>query len=243
MGGMPVERRATTGATGETGEEEGGGSATWVGGVGGFEILGLREFCLDDLDLFPDGERDDGFAVVFKNHAAVFEGAHVDLVAEEGGVGVVGAKEVGGLLDLVEGGTPGTHGEGLVDAGFVFWIGNPAVILALFVGAGVDGDQRFALDAPGWDAGDGSLGNDGAESVFGIDGGLAAFFFVGDVDQDLDEAAVGSFGNIVGEGVDDDLTLGAQERFVVGGIIEVTGEAGVIPEEDAVRAVIRVAGV
>lgn len=79
------------------------------------------------------------------------------------------------------------------------------------------------------------------ETAFGICGGLAAFFFVGDVYKEFDDAPVLPFGNGVGEGVDDDVAV-AEEGFVVDGVIEVASEAGVVPEEDAVGAVFDAAG-
>lgn len=73
------------------------------------------------------------------------------------------------------------------------------------------------------------------ESALGVGGGLAAFFFVGDVYEKFDDAPILSFGDGVGEGVDEDATV-AEEGFVVNGIIEVAGEAGVIPEEQGFGA-------
>lgn len=37
--------------------------------------------------------------------------------------------------------------------------------------------------------------------------------------------------------MDDDAAFGAQEGFVVGGVVQVTGEAGVVPKQDGDRAV------
>lgn len=64
---------------------------------------------------------------------------------------------------------------------------------------------------------------------------MTAFLFVGDIDEEFDDAAVLALGDGVGEGVDGDLSV-AEEGFVVDGVIEVAGEAGVVPEQETVRA-------
>lgn len=145
-------------------------------------------------------------------------------------------------MDLVDGNSLGAHLKGFADAVGEFRIWHPAVILTLLACARIDGGHWLAFEAAWWDAWHGSLGNDGAEAVFCIDGGLAALFFVGDVNQDLDEAAIGTLRDVVCEGVDDDAALGTQEGFVIGGVIEITGEAGVIPEQDGCGTIIFTAG-
>lgn len=70
---------------------------------------------------------------------------------------------------------------------------------------------------------------------------MTAFFFVGDVYEEFDDASVLPFGDWIGEGVDDDVAV-AEEGFVVDGVVEVAGEAGVVPEEDAMGSVFEVAG-
>lgn len=78
------------------------------------------------------------------------------------------------------------------------------------------------------------------ESAFGIGGGLTAFFFVGDVYEEFDDAAVLAFGNGIGEGVDEDAAI-AEEGFVVDGVVQVAGEAGVVPKEECFGAAFWVA--
>jgi len=118
-------------------------------------------------------------------------------------------------LDFVEGFFSGAHFKGGAHAGDIFGVGNPAVVFTFETRARVDGDERFAFDATRRDTWYGSLGDNGADSVFAVDGGLAALFFVGDVDEEFDEASVWSFGDVVGEGVDDDAAF-AKEGFVIG---------------------------
>lgn len=118
-----------------------------------------------------------------------------------------------------------------------FGIWNPAVIFPFETCARVDGDDGLTHEAARRRAWNCSLGNDGTDSVCGIDGSLAALLFVGYVDQDLDETPIGSLGDVVGEGMDDDVAFGAQQGFVVSGIIQIAGEAGVVPEEDGCGAI------
>ena len=122
--------------------------------------------------------------------------------------------------------------EGFANAVDVFWIGNPAVVLSFLACARVDGDDGLTFEPTRRNTWHGSLGNDGAETVFCIYGCLTALFFIGDVDQDLDEAAIGSLGDVISEGVYDDVAFGAEKGFVISGVIEVTREAGVVPEQD-----------
>lgn len=79
------------------------------------------------------------------------------------------------------------------------------------------------------------------QAALGVGGGLAALLFVGDVYEEFDDAAVLAIGDGIGEGVDDDIAV-AEEGLVVDGVIEVTGEAGVVPEEDGGGTFFHVAG-
>ena len=124
----------------------------------------------------------------------------------------------------------------------VFWIGHPAVILSFFTSARVNCDNGLTLEAAGWDTWHGSLSDNGAETIFCINGGLAAFFFIGDINQNFDKAALGSFGDVIGEGVDDDIAFGPEERLVVSRVIEVASEAGIVPEKDSYGTVGFIAG-
>jgi hypothetical protein len=80
-----------------------------------------------------------------------------------------------------------------------------------------------------------------AQAAFGIDGGLAAFFFVGDVDEEFYNPSVLTFGDGVGDRVDQDFTI-AQQGFVVDGVVQVAGEAGIIPEQQGFGAVFGLPG-
>ncbi len=111
------------------------------------------------------------------------------------------------------------------------------MIPAFLACAGIDRDNRLALETTRRDAWHSSLGDDGTESIFGVYGSLAAFFLIGNIDQDLDEAAIGTFGDMVREGVNDDAALAAEEGLVIGGVIEITCKAGIIPQQDGCGAI------
>lgn len=146
-------------------------------------------------------------------------------------------------MDLDEGGAAGAHFEGAFDAGEKLGVWHPAVGGvggAIAAGADFDG-LTFESDwGRAWDTS--MFEDEVAESAFGVCRGLAALFFVGDVDEEFDDAPVLSFGDGVGEGVDDDVSI-AEEGFVVDGVVEVAGETGIVPEEDALRFVFVAGGV
>lgn len=195
------------------------------------------------LDGGPSGGVDDRFAVVFDDEiGAKLEDADVDFVVEEGFVGVVGAEEVGGFLNLGEGGASRSHLEGALDGGDEFGIWQPTVGVARgAVAMGADLD-KLPHKAGGWFARDAVVFFDEvAKAAFGIGGGLAAFFSVGDIYEEFDDAAVLALRDGVGDGVDDHAAI-ADESFVVDGVVEITREAGVVPEEDAFGTVLFAAG-
>lgn len=102
VGGATVEGRSAVGAAGEAGEEEVGRlAARVVCAFAVFEIGGVFEVELDELDFVPEGFGDDRLAIVFVGFAAIFEDADEEFIFPEGGVGVDGAEKVGGFLDLV----------------------------------------------------------------------------------------------------------------------------------------------
>lgn len=198
--------------------------------------VGLDAF----LDGVPGGEVDDGVAVVFDDEVAELEDADVELVGEEGFVGADACVEFGLFVDVGEGGTFGFELEGKLKAWHEVWVGDPAM-------GGVGGAvssypnlYRLSFEAAGGCAWDASVFEDEfAEAALGVGGGLAAFFFVGDVYEEFDDASVLAFGDGVGEGVNEDVAV-AEEGFVVDGVVEVTGEAGVVPEEEGLGAVLGV---
>ena len=236
VGGVDVEWGATAGAEEQATEEVVAGLTAGMGeGIGG-DVALVGVAVLDELDLIPDLAGDNGAAVVFDGEVAEFENAEVEPVVEEGAVGVEGAVEAGGGVDLEQGFARGAHFEGLADSGDELGVGDPAVgdvggaVAAL---ANVDG---FALEADRRDARDAAvLQDEVAQASAGVGGGLTALLFVGDIDEEFDDAAVLALGDGVGEGVDGDLSI-TEEGFVVDGVIEVAGKAGVVPEQETMRS-------
>lgn len=137
-----------------------------------------------------------------------------------------------------EGGAGGAHFKGLFDAVFEFGVGVPAVRHVVGAVAALTDLDGGAFEAHRRRARHTSVFlNEVAESAFGIGGGLSSFFFVAHVYKKFDDATVVAFGDVVVEGVDDDL-VGADEGFVVDGVVEVASEAGVIPEDESVGALV-----
>ena len=129
-----------------------------------------------------------------------------------------------------------------MDAGDNIGIGNPAVSDVRRAVAPQSDFNWYAFEAARGSAWDAAMFEDKvAQSAFCVGGSLAALLFVGDVYEEFDDASVLSFRDGVGEGMDDDVPI-AEEGFVVDGVIEVTGEAGVIPKQDAMRTVFNAAG-
>ena len=184
------------------------------------------------LDGVPGGHVDDGVAVVFDDEVAELEDADVELVGEEGFVGADACVEFGLFVDVCECCALGFELEGKLEAWHEVWVWDPAM-------GGVGGAvssypnlYRLSFESAGGCAWDASVFEDEfAEAALGVGGGLAAFFFVGDVYEEFDDASVLAFGDGVGEGVDEDVSV-AEEGFVVDGVVEVAGEAGVVPEEE-----------
>ncbi len=211
----------------------------------GVFAVGFGDGVIGDPFLYggPGGWVDDRFAVVFDDEVGTkLEDADIDFVVEKSFVGVVGAEQVSSNLDLRQGGASRAHLEGALDGGHDLSIGQPAVGVARSsIAVGADLDQ-LALEAGGrfaWDAA--VLFHQVPQAALGIGGGLAAFFGVGDIDEEFDDAAVLAFGDGVGDGVDDHAAV-ADEGFVVDGVIQITGKAGVVPEEDPFGAVLFAAG-
>lgn len=202
---------------------------------GGTRFGVLRD---DLLDCLPRFEINDGFAVAFDDEVAEFEDADVDAVGEEGFVGVEGGVEARGFVNVLEGGASGAHFKSLFDAVFEFGVGVPTVGYVVGAVAALSDLYGRALEAHRRRARHTSVFlNEVAESAFGIGRGLSSFFFVGHIYEEFDDATVVAFGDLVVEGVDEDL-VGADEGFVVDGVVEVAGEAGVVPEDERVGALV-----
>ena len=144
---------------------------------------------------------------------------------------------MGFVVDAQEGCARGFEVEGFFYAGDEFWIGIPTVGDVFgFVAACAEVDG-CAFESARWCARDAAISFDEVfEAAFGVGGGLLALFFVGNVDEEFDDATVFAFRNLVVEGMDDYAPL-TQAEFVKLGVVYIAGEAGVIPEEQTTRAV------
>ena len=121
----------------------------------------------DSLHGRPDLEGNDGGDVIGDSEIAEPEDADVDLVLEEGGVGVEGFEQAGGIVDVGEGMTGGAELKGMENQGGGKGINHPAVgnmRLAITAGADLDG---LCLETSGGRAGDGAIILDEAAQTAG----------------------------------------------------------------------------
>jgi len=218
----------------EAAKEEGTMLAARMLGRVGLQVAFFGETGLALLDGLPEVEGDDGFAIILDDEGAEFKDAGIEPVAEKSGVGVERTIETGGEVDLVEGSPRGAHLEGLEDARGEFGIGDPAMRLALDAPFADDG-ERFTLEAARGRAWHGALFDDVTQAAPRAEGGFVFFLFIGDVDEGLDDVGVGTFGDGIGERMDEDAAL-TEDAFVDLRVVEVAGEAGEIPDEEGARA-------
>lgn len=228
------EQTSAQGAARQTAEQVGGVLAAWVGrvvlvGFSAHSAAGLA----DGLYGLPGGCIDEGFAVIRDDHIAVAQLAAVQPVGEEGGVAVEAAEEMGGFLNLGVAGTGCAHVKGLLAACPGIRIRHPAAgDVGGSVAAFADGNG-FALEAARGRAGDDAVNlgvvAQAAPDVF------AEFFeeLVGHpIQGGFEEAPVGA----VRDGIADRYDLiapPAQVGFVVGGVVDVAGEAREFPDHYA----------
>ena len=140
-------------------------------------------------------------------------------------------------MDAQEGCASGFEFEGFFYAGDEFWIGIPTMGDVFgFVATGAEVDWG-AFESARWCARDAAISFDEVfEAAFCIGGGLLAFFFVGDVDEEFDDATVFAFRYLVIEGMDNYAPL-TQAEFVELGVVYIAGEAGIVPEEQTTWSV------
>lgn len=208
-----------------------------MGAAGVVTVVFRLGMCLNAfLDGVPGLHVYDGLAVVLDGEVSEMEDTDDELVGEEGFVTVDASVEFRLFVDLGEGGALGFELEGELYAWHKVWVGDPAMG---DVGGTVSPGpnlNRFTFEAAGGCTWDASMFEDEVtQAALGVCRGLAAFFFVGDVYEEFDDASVLPFGDGVGEGVDGDAAV-TEEGFVIDGIVEVTGEAGVVPEDESAGA-------
>lgn len=175
---------------------------------------------------------DHGFHVIGDDEIADDHFTDVDAVAEEGDVAVEAFKKRRSLVYFTIAGATSSHFPGLAAEMPTFGIRDPAVDdvgAAITAGADVDG---FPLEAAGRDAADGAVFfEDVALATFDV--GFEIFDVAGGhpIYGGFEEASVEVVGDGVVEGVDDVATA-AEIGFEELGVVDVTGEAVVFPEDD-----------
>lgn len=233
--GHAVEGGFAVATVDQAGEQVGGSRPARVplGGGNRFPPGVKRDEALDGV---PGGKVNERGTIVCDGQIPKFQNADVDAIGEEGAEGVDGGKEAGLFEDGGEGLPSGAHGECLADAREEIRIGDPAMGDARGVVSVLADGDRGAFEASGRCAGDASVFLDKfAQAALGVDAGLAAFLFIGEIDEEFNDAAIVAFRDGIAEGVNSDL-VGAQKGFVVDSVVEVPGEAGVIPEDETCRA-------
>lgn len=186
------------------------------------------------LDGVPGGQVNDGLAIFFNDLFAIFEDADEEAVGEEGVIGGDAGEDLGLGVDLAQRGARGFEGKCQAHPLYEIRVREPAMGNsdgAIFIRPDLN---WFSFEAIGRGAGHTSkFEHEVFESTFGIAGGLTAFFFVGEVDKEFDDASVFAFGDLVGDGVDGDAPLFADDNFVELGIVYIACEAGVIPQDES----------
>ena len=135
-------------------------------------------------------------------------------------------------MDLHQAGARGFEGEGLLDAGNEIRIRVPTVGHVVGIVAPFAEIHRCAFEAARRRARDTAVFLDEVtKAALCIEGGLFAFFFVGHIDEEFDEAAIIAFGDVVVEGVHGDTPF-ADDDLVELGVVYIAGEAGVVPEDE-----------
>lgn len=159
--------------------------------------------------------------------------AVVDGVAEHGAVGAGVLVQAGAGVDVFVGVAGGAQLEGQAHEGGGGGIGLPAVEgVGVAVAAGADrvGD---GLVAGGGHPGGAAVGGDVAgHAAADLTREVFQVLLVFPIDHGFEHAADGAIGDVVDEGVDGEAAA-AQVGFVELGVVEIAGEAGVGPQQQA----------
>jgi len=180
----------------------------------------------------PGGEVDDGVAVAFDGEVRKMQNPDVEFILKKSVIGVQRVVDVRLFVDLEEGASLGFHPEGDAETGYPVGIRIPTMSNVVGVVASFAKVDGCALEAARGRARDTTIFlYEVTKPTLRIEGGLFAFFFVGHVDEEFDEAAIVAFRDLVVEGVDEDAPF-ADDDLVELGIVDVAGEAGIVPEEE-----------
>lgn len=206
---------------------------TGVIGVVAGEVLALG---VDgDLLLYgdPGGLVDERLAVVVDNQVGETQLADIEGVSEECFVGIGGTEQAGFVANLAQGLTSGAHGEGFLDGGNEIGIRDPAVAdVGTAVAALADFDGL--ADEAAWGcARDAAIGeHQVTQAALDVTTEVVEEALVGPVQGGFEENALGAFGQIVGNG-DDAVATSAHVSAVELGVVDVAGEAGPAPDDEA----------
>ena len=226
-GGAAAQTPAADLAVNQTGEQERG-----AGGAG-VNVL-IVELLVYVLDLAPGFLIDQRLAVVFDDVTVVAERSDVNGMAEHAAIAGEAIEQPGFFIDLGDGVALGAHLEGAADAGGGFGIGDEdgdGVIGAITT----ETDDLFDfLIAHGGETGDVGMmmGDDKLHAALDIAAKILAEFCVFPGDDGFEQATLQALGDGIVDGEDEEATA-AQLGQVVHGVVVVTGEAGVIPEQEA----------
>lgn len=190
-------------------------------------------FFVDFLNCVPGILVDHWFGVVFYFVSGDVQFSQVEAVGEICGVGVEAFEESTYLVDFVVWFATGAHFPGAFATVPPFGIGYPAVDdMGASIPACADVD-RFSFEAAWGEASQCSvLFEEVALSSFYVDTHVFYIALVHPVDGGFEEASVWSIGDVVVYGVDQ-VSTAAQVGAKKLGVVDVTGESVVFPENDA----------
>ena len=233
FGGMAIEGRAATGAASQAGEDKGRIGVARMILRSRVDMMMTGIMLVAFLAGVPDGAGDDGIAVVLDGQVAKLEDADVEFIGPEGAVGIDRAVEMEFAMDTAYGGASGVHLEGFLHSRHKVRVGSPA-------GGGVRGaiasfpnNKRFTQKSTRGNAGDAAIElNEVTQAALDINREIDDVLFILVVNEGFEDAAFGSLGDVVVEGIED-VTEIADLGAVEGGIVHVAGETVVLPDNDA----------
>ena len=231
--GLAIHECAAAGTAHEAGEDVAGTGAAGMifsAGDASFEAASLVE-ALDGLEsLFGDHR----LTIIFDDLIAVVKLPQVDAIFEKVAQAAVGGVEAAGRgADLVVGSTLGAHLPGEPGTVPGFGIRNPARNGMGFAAAvGADGDD-LTLEAAGRGAGHAAVfADEVAEAASDVGGEVLEEAGVHPVDRGLEKAAVEAVWNLVFH-AEDGVPAPAEICLVELRVVNVAGEAGKLPDDDA----------
>jgi len=201
-------------------------------------LLLLSKFGNNGLNLIPCFHRDHGFAIIGDDEIRIMQLAFVDGVCKKRQIGIERAVEPDAGVDEFERLILRAHLKGFLNTSFEGGIWNPSVRdMLCFVTAFADVDELTHDPARRSARHAAIFLNEVTQAALCVDARLTALLFVGHVDEEFDEATIVSVRDVVFQRMDDDAPP-ADVYFVTLRVIDVAGEAGVIPEDETVGALV-----